>query len=556
MYNFYGPTETTIQVCFYKSTKDHHQNNTTSVPIGKPIFNTKLYVLDQHRIPVKEGQVGELYVSGLSVGRGYLNNTKLTKACFLDNPFDDSPDHASLYKTGDLVRVLSKGDLLYIGRTDSQIKISGIRVDPIEVESVLNKHPHILNSALIATTEQSHSKLTIYYQSKIPLAFSEIKTYLQKWLPEYLLPTQVVRLNEFPRAASGKIDRKKLSQGNTIKSRREVTTQKPTQLDYYISTLSIIWEDVLNTPPASFSNDFFDIGGDSLRSIQLLTAINNKFNASYTLPWVFKNTTIFSQANKLRSDRNTSEKIPPFLCFNPQGKKKLFLIHSGQNGAHIYMRLGQHLPPDLCIYAIDSYNLYHAPPIKSMKDLASHYLQIIETIEPEGPYFLGGWSFGGNVAYEIVQLLKRKNKPIGDLFLFDTHNLSASMIETIKPLALEIYQHQLNSEIPKQYEGYKHALLKHAEISFEIMANYSPEPYEGKMILFKAMKPSISPKPLKQYDAIINSPLDQPYNNWDTLSRDLTIHKIYQAHDSILTDPVSIRETVDIINKAMKCHYE
>jgi len=312
--NGYGPTESTVcaSLCIYDKTKLFNQ-------IGKPIDNIKLYVLDKYLNPVPIGVLGELYIGGEGLARGYLNQPKLTEEKFIENPFITSEEkthkkNLRLYKTGDLVKWLEDGSLVFLGRKDYQVKIRGFRIELGEIESVLLKYSKISQCIVIAYEEEDQKRLVAYYTLKDkkekPLAVEQMRSFLGKHLPDYMLPAVYVHLKSLPLTTTGKIDRKALPKPEIqvlISKKRFIAPRNEIE-----KALVNIWTKILRVKKVSIYDDFFALGGNSLLAVQLVFAINEKFNTNLAISTLFKASNIAKLSVELKPEKKEIAKIEEF----------------------------------------------------------------------------------------------------------------------------------------------------------------------------------------------------------------------------------------------------
>lgn len=278
-FNEYGPTETTVGTSTIKIDKNNIHHFSSIIPIGKPVSNTQLYILNDDLNPVNIDVTGELYIGGEGVAKGYLNHPELTKSKFIKNPFDNTK-HSIIYKTGDLCRYLPDGNIEFIGRADDQVKIRGFRVELTEVENHLMTHPGIKNAAVICRSDQmGENQLIAYYIPREPIQLShlELRHSLREHLPEYMMPSLFISVVAFPLSASGKLNRKKLAEIETISVDEAPLPKTPLE-----SALKLIWSSVLNQE-VNIHDNFFDIGGNSLTAARIITQIKKLTKKSIPL---------------------------------------------------------------------------------------------------------------------------------------------------------------------------------------------------------------------------------------------------------------------------------
>ncbi len=279
--NEYGPTETVVGCCIYQVPIGQHLSG--SIPIGRPIANTQLYILDQNLQPVPIGVPGELHIGGAGLARGYLNRPELTQQKFIPNPFDNSKfklrfqrtkgatQNSKLYKTGDLARYLPDGNIEYLGRIDNQVKIRGFRIELGEIEAALNQHLHVQASCVIAREDIPGNKRLVAYivpQPQITLIVSDLRSFLKEKLPEYMVPSAIVTLESLPLTLNGKIDRRALPEPEARTGIEIDIVQPRTPIE---EKLAQIWAQVLRVEKIGIQDNFFELGGDSILSIQIIT---------------------------------------------------------------------------------------------------------------------------------------------------------------------------------------------------------------------------------------------------------------------------------------------
>ncbi|MBF1989859.1 non-ribosomal peptide synthetase [Fischerella thermalis] len=289
--NHYGPTETTVGVLTYSVGEKIQE--TATVPIGKPLANTQVYVLDAHLQPVPLGIAGELYIGGESLARGYLNHPELTAEKFITNPFSDGKQR--LYKTGDRVRYLSDGNLEFLGRLDDQVKIRGYRIELGEISTALSQHPAVRESVVIAREDISTEKRLVAHivPTTHATADMDFRNFLKAKLPEYMIPASFVILKALPLTANGKLDRKALPAPEDIVSRGTTFIAPRTPVE---EVLAGIWVQLLGVSQVSIDDNFFDLGGHSLLATQVISRIRITFGVEIPLPLLFESTNLAALA--------------------------------------------------------------------------------------------------------------------------------------------------------------------------------------------------------------------------------------------------------------------
>nr|MDZ8004741.1 amino acid adenylation domain-containing protein [Nostoc sp. DedSLP05]MDZ8101218.1 amino acid adenylation domain-containing protein [Nostoc sp. DedSLP01] len=304
--NMYGITETTVHVT-YRPLNKADLNATASV-IGRPIPDLQVYVLDEYLQPVPIGVAGEMYVGGAGVARGYLNRPELTQQRFISNPFSNNPQ-ARLYKTGDLARYLPNGELEYLGRIDNQVKIRGFRIELGEIETLLVQHPAIWESVVVAREDEPGNKRLVgYVVPKVEQSVnaSELRRFLKQKLPEYMIPNAFVQLEALPLTPNGKVDRRALPSPDTARPELEDVFVTPSTPEEKI--LAAVWANVLGVENVGINDNFFALGGDSIRSIQIVSGAKEQ-GLNFSVQQLFQHQTIHSLIQKLKTQENNSTKL-------------------------------------------------------------------------------------------------------------------------------------------------------------------------------------------------------------------------------------------------------
>lgn len=288
--NVYGATETAIEAAFHRCEPEH--NGQRSSPIGRPIANSRIYVLDKNLQPVPAGVPGELCVSGHNVARGYLNRPELTREKFVTAPFAGSP--GPMYRTGDLARWRGEGVLEFLGRVDRQLKVRGFRIEPGEVEAALNKHPDVSASAVTAAKNGSRLEAWVAPRQGVAPQAADLRNFLQRSLPRFMIPSDMFFLSALPLTLDGKTDYARLQA--TERPRLPITPLADPLLD----VLAGLWEEVLKERPRTAEDDFFDLGGHSLLSVQLSVLIARRFRTAVPVAELLQVPTLQGMAKMLR----------------------------------------------------------------------------------------------------------------------------------------------------------------------------------------------------------------------------------------------------------------
>jgi amino acid adenylation domain-containing protein len=416
LYNLYGPTEAAVEVTAWTCQPD---GPLSIVPIGKPIWNTQIYILDANLQPVPPGAAGELHIGGVALARGYLNRPQLTAEKFISDPFSTEPG-ARLYKTGDLARFLPDGNIEHLGRIDRQVKIRGMRIELEEIETVLSSHPGILQAAVVAREDSPSVKRLVAYviMRGETVAIGELRRLLESRLPEYMVPAAFVVLSELPLTASGKVDRAAFPPpafGDDRPTRDFAPRRSPLE-----SSLCRIWEDILNVRRVDLDDNFNDLGGDSLSAARLFIRIQEVFHKRLPLSTLLHAPTVRDLAEVLR-DRSQASASPSLVAIQPEGSRPPLYVVSGIWGNVVGFRsLAPHLGLDQPLYALEPPGIDGSLPyLTRVEDLASYYIREIMTHNPSGPYHLAGYSFGGLVVFEMAQQLLARRARVGLTALLD-----------------------------------------------------------------------------------------------------------------------------------------
>jgi amino acid adenylation domain-containing protein len=411
--NIYGQTET-IGVCAYQIPAESI-GNTGYAPVGIAYSHNQLYVLDDRLQPVATAQTGELYVSGASLARGYLNNHQLNDRKFIPNPFSQEKQSAWLYKTGDLARYLPDGNLEIVGRQDFQVKIRGMRVEIEEIETVLTQHPAVQQAAVVGKENSAGETIIVaYIVPNCPqIDVSDLRSFLKTKLTDYMMPSAVEILDALPLTPNNKLDRKRLPEP----SRENLTVVAPR--DDLEHQLVQIWEQVLDLKNIGIDDNFFDLGGHSLVALQLFAEIEKIWHKKFLLAVLLESPTIAGLAQVIRTGK-TPDWSPVVLLKPSENKSPLFCVHPLGGNLFDYHTLSKILDIHRPIYGLQPRGIDgKQQPYERIEDMASYFIQSIKTIQPQGPYFIVGYSFGGIVAFDIARQLTEQGEKIAFLGLID-----------------------------------------------------------------------------------------------------------------------------------------
>ncbi len=546
--NTYGPTEASVIVTAFEPKYGSPESVPTSLPIGRPIANTKIYVLDAQLQRVPCGVPGELHIGGIGVSRGYLNRPDMTEQKFIRDPFSPEPD-ARLYKTGDMVRLLPSGEIEFIGRTDFQVKIRGFRVELGEIETALAQHSNVHDAVVIAREDQPGTKALVAYivpnaqPGPVP---SELRGFVKDKLPEYMWPSAYVGMAALPLTPNGKVNRRALPppevadlavQGEFTAAKNEVETR-----------LVKIWENVLGRDPIGTQQNFFELGGHSLLAVRLMYRIEQEFGRNLPITALLKAPTVEQLAELLHSD-SAHEDWSSLVAIQPLGSRPpLFLVHGAGGAVIVYRDLAIHLGKairgrdhenDLPVYGLQAQGLDGKQPVlRHVEAMASHYIEEMRRVQPEGPYRIGGLSFGGIVAWEMAQQLSQRGESVQLLALMDTFpNNTESAAELLLKLARRSFFDQMKYLLRKVGE-YRNKFRRRMRGDFlppamlqvragiqEAAAAYTLRPYAGLVTVFRASEKSLRGT-------------HDPWFGWKELAAGgIDMHVIEGTHVGILAEP-------------------
>ncbi|NLF71784.1 MAG: amino acid adenylation domain-containing protein [Candidatus Anammoximicrobium sp.] len=529
--NSYGLTETTIDSTYFEGDvgelPDHAQ-----VPIGRPFPNVRVYVLDSLRQPAPPGVAGELYIGGDGVARGYVNPQQDAER-FVADRFADQPG-GRLYRTGDRARWRADGQLEFLGRADQQVKIRGYRVEPGEIEQVLREHPAAAQAAVVARERTSGDLRLVAYTigaGDVALDGGELREFLAQRLPEYMVPSAFFPLDDMPTTASGKIDRQRLpapdwSLAGTACEFIAPQTAAERQL-------AGIWREILDVEQVGVGDDFFDLGGNSLLALRLVSRVRAAFSVELPLVTLFTAPRLGDLAARISALQHSGPvgEVLPFWInemstsglpsFN--GSRSLVPLRSGGSatplfclhglGGHavVFRPLAEALAAGRPVYGLQALGLDAGQtPHESVEIMAAHYVREVQAVQPHGPYLLSGWSLGGLTALEAARQLAAAGETVALVALLDSY-LSLSdfagrrldeqaalrwlaphlglRVAEFKRLPLDRQWERIAEQAHSVHgiglpEIRRLAAVCRAQLS--AAAQYRPQPYAGPAVLFRA----------------------------------------------------------------------
>jgi len=415
VWNLYGPTETTIWSSLYRVRGDEER----SLPIGHPIANTTLYVLGNERELLPAGTEGELYIGGYGLARGYFERPELTVEKFVIDPFSNVHG-ARMYRTGDLARLRPDGNVEYLGRIDHQIKLRGFRIELGEIEAVLEQHANVKQIVVVAREDRPGDKFLAAYvvfgAGKKP-AISDLREHLAQKLHDYMVPAAFVELQRFPMTPNAKVERKALPAPDAADfSERSEYVAPRNDVEW---KLAAMWERILRISPIGVRTSFFDLGGRSILAARLFMQISREFGKDVPLAALFESPTIEQLADRLREEK-ADFNFHTVVEIHPSGSRPpFFCVHGGTGGTLFLHRLAKAMGNDQPFFAFQPQGLDGERIERTtIEAMASHYLSEMRKIRPQGPYFIGGYCFGGNVAFEMAQQLHQQGSSAGLVVMF------------------------------------------------------------------------------------------------------------------------------------------
>ena len=413
--NEYGPTETTVgcTVAFLDTA-----NVSDPVPIGRPIGNTRVHVLDRHGTPVPAGVAGELYIGGAGLARGYLGRPDLTAERFVPDALSAEPG-ARLYRSGDRVRWRADGQLEYLGRVDRQLKVRGHRVEPEELEVVLGEYRDVAQAVVVGHPDPAGEvRLTAYVVPRTGgrVDCAALLAAVGERVPAALIPSAILSLPVLPLTANGKIDRGALPPPEDAERNASLIGPR----DDLELELQAIWQEVLGTQALDVRDNFFERGGHSIAAIRVTAEIRRRLRRKLPIAAVFAHPTLEELAGRIRETSPTGPKRSLISLREGAGSPPLFLVHPALGNIACYAPLADALEVDIPLLAFQAPGLDDGRERPgAVEDYARHYLTELTEHHPEGPYRIAGWSFGGLVAYEMARQLVEAGKTVSALVLID-----------------------------------------------------------------------------------------------------------------------------------------
>jgi amino acid adenylation domain-containing protein len=548
--NAYGPTETTITAASYEIPRGGSIGS-VNVPIGRARGDRKTYVLDPLARPVPIGIPGELHIGGTMLARGYHKQRKLTESRFLQNPFSDDPN-ARLYKTGDLVRYLEDGTLEFLGRLDDQVKVRGYRIELGEIEANLRQHPAVRECIVLARpTSSGEKRLVAYATTRRTAAVADLRSHLQKKLPDYMLPSHITLLEKWPLLANGKINRQALPDAEDRASNSSSFAGPRDALELQVQ---LLFERVLKRAPIGIDQSFFELGGDSLQALGLLIHIEKETGKQLPLGTLYQASTVEAIARELRS-RVAPEAWSSLVPLQARGNRPPFyLLHTTPGDILGYGNLVYRLGPDQPCFGFQSLGLKNAHlSHTSIEEMARYYVDLLRRFQLRGPYYLGGWCYGGVLAVEMARVLQAQGEEVGLLALLETVAMPARFPN------IRYYAHRSRCFLrmsPQRWLVYvreKARYARNSRLANRMRFRQVEEPatardprllqlehvYNTNLSALNRYRSSYYPGTVTLFNAADKDPAvlpDQHYG-WIGLAKEIEIYEVPGNHDTMLTEP-------------------
>ena len=540
LHNLYGPTEAAVDVTYWACRPDCEQS---IVPIGRPISNTQIYIVDANLHPVPIGVAGELHIGGIGLARGYLNRPDLTAEKFISDPFSVEPG-ARLYKTGDLARFLADGNIEYLGRIDYQVKLRGFRIELGEIETVLGECAGVLQAVVIVREDNPGDKRLVAYLLAAPgkkLEIEDLRAEIKDKLPEYMVPSHFVMVEGFPMTTSGKVDRKALPAPPLDRSATMHAVAPRNEVECLLASL---FARVLGLQSVGVTDNFFDLGGHSLLAGRLLAQIRETTGRQIPLSALFRSATVESLARLI--DQEPEADVDPIVMEIQAGADRrlpFFAIVPPGEESLGYAMLARHMGPEQTVYKIQGLTPvtggkrpYSA---QEMQSLADEYIAAMRSVQPRGPYCLGGLCDGTHIAEQIVLGLEERGENVALFAIFDTWVLQHSQRRWLWRMHYfgERLREMKSKDLTQMLASYKRSAANKVQQAVGKTTpradwrqaywpeGFTPARFRAPVVLFKR------PKQPFYY-------VDDPQMGWGARTETgVQIYEVDLNHDEILREP-------------------
>jgi amino acid adenylation domain-containing protein len=550
--NMYGPTEDSTYSTWGPVPRDVER-----VTIGRPIGRRRAYVLDARLRPAPAGVPGELWVAGPGVTRGYARQPGLTASRYLPDPW--GPPGARMYRTLDLARRLESGAIEHLGRADAQLKVRGVRMEAVEIEAALALHPAVAEAAVDARDDGAGSKRLVAWlvpSGDERASAGALREHLRGHLPEPMVPSAFAWVHALPRTAGGKLDRRALPDpaGEPETGAEPVAPRNELE-----ARLAELWADVLGVDRVGVEDDFFDLGGQSIVAARLASRIRAELGRELPLALLLRASTVARLAEALATGR--AEVQPPLIPLNPHGvSRPLFLGPPGGGHVVCYHKLASLLAPSIPVFGLQARGIDDGEaPMRTVEDIAGWFVAAVRRAQPSGPYHVGGWSFGGLVAWEMARQLAAAGAEVGLVALLDTAVPSARRADDLldharvmqrivadlvgwaaagcmrldalrqlppREQALEAVRQVRVKALPPSRVDEILALTAVRQANLTALVGYDPPPYDGELTYFRTAGSERS------------LPRDGAVEFWQARALGgMTLHRIAGSHGTLLLHP-------------------
>jgi amino acid adenylation domain-containing protein len=546
--NTYGPTEASVIATSYEPALNGPLPE--PLPIGRPIANTRIYILDENLEPVAPGEEGELHIGGPGLARGYLDAPEATAAKFISDPFSAEPG-ARLYKTGDLASYRPNGEIEFRGRRDFQVKIRGFRIEPGEIETALCRDESVREAVVLLDEDSAAGKRLVAYvvpASAAQPTASGLRRHLKGRLPEYMVPAGFVFVRELPLTPNGKVDRRALL---AIRPDEAADENYIAPSDETQKKLAAIWEELLGRRPIGLGENFFELGGHSLIAVRMMRRIEQAFDRKLPLAVLLEAPSI-EQLAAILKEKSWKPSFPLAVPIQPLGERPVFFcVHGLGGGVLRFQDLARHTAPDQPFYGIQPVgfdgngengsageNGGGQPFLRTVEDMAARYILEMRNVQPEGPYYIGGYSFGGLVAFEMARQLEAGGEEVGFLGLLDTYpgkpKSNAVLLSTLFRMPRGQQIAYVSSKLTKYGRGFRRrwdalflpkTIKQIRSILAEAEMAYQPKDYSGSAVWIRASERALRGA-------------DNPEDDWSRwVHGGVRIVEIEGDHGSIMKEP-------------------
>ncbi|MFE1930390.1 amino acid adenylation domain-containing protein [Streptomyces sp. NPDC059474] len=555
LHNHYGPAEThVVTACPLPADTDAWTPG--PAPIGRPVDNTAVRLLDPWLNPVPPGVPGELYITGAALARGYIARPDRTGERFVADPY--GPPGARMYRTGDLARLTRDGELTYLGRTDTQVKIRGFRIEPGEIEAVLTTAPEVVRAAVVVREDRPGDRRLVGYVVAAPgsdPAPRRVREHAARHLPDHMVPAAFVTLDALPLTPNGKLDRAALPapeyRGDTASGRPRTPEER---------ALCALFSEILGVAEVGADDEFFDLGGHSFLAARLVGRIRDEMGGDLPVRAVFDAPSPAALARLLTGEAPVEgDSTGTLLPLRARGSAApLFFLHPGGGFSWCYSGLVRHLGAEVPVYGVQARGLDGTGPLPaSMEEMVEDYFERIRSVQPHGPYRLAGWSFGGLTAQALAVRIRAAGEEVGMLAVLDSyppgehsdhsepveHEVVANNLQamgfTVDMAELIADQERVLMRFREFLQGGNHPMahLDHLEAqdvlalkdvyvnNVRIMRSYEPQFFDGDMLFISAER-----KPAER-ETILNVNLWQPLTGGS-----IEICPIDSNHGDLMTD--------------------